>query len=941
LRVAGNGAQPSGTHWALFPIPNKAEAMSGSNARVPADGAAAGTAIAAFRLGIAPRLVFAFLAVTALAIAANLIAEHGSSIIETTRLRTIEKVWNTQTVVARPAPRQRAAGLDAGGVLARLDETERAARARIEANSALTSADLDNDQKELQRLAALLWHPVEGATGAERSSRPPALFATYQNDIGAAVHLADQRRERIEGYRAVLDSLGTRVKGAVDQSFKIFGRVLARESLIDLSRALEDTRAEASALGTSASDDGATLAALAASESRFKSTLERSESALKRSQGEWWVADLRAGVVGLASGRDALASTVDGLAGALARLSADRDELAARARQRAATAVERPAPTPAATAPVELPPRLVTQTELPESAPIERRVIPVPPSAEDVRARHWVQWVTVAVLLSMLAMSVSTIVSIVRPVRRMIEATRRLSSGVSVQVPRGGIKELDELAAAFNAMAEQVAASRDVTRAHHQKLEERVQERTRALKHLAEHDALTQLPNRRRLFARLKDALAESVVSGGRVGIYFLDLDNFKNVNDSLGHGFGDRVLQSVAQRLQEITDSYGFAARLGGDEFTIVYPGAPDSEAVIEAGHAICRAFQQPLRVGERELNMSVSVGISIYPDHEKNADALLRAADAALFRAKALGRNRLSVYSPEFVRTALSKFSIEQGLRRAIEHGEFALVYQPQVSLRTLEATSVEALLRWRTRSGKLLGPSAFLGVAEESGLIMEISTWVLRTAVAQAAEWYHGEWPAVRVAINVSPRQLGGPEFVDELGILLAEHRLPPESIELELTENVLQTGAATIDVLRRLRTSGIAIALDDFGAGYSSLSSLELLPLSRVKLDRSLIAGIDTSAGSRAIASAIMGLCENLSLEVTAEGIERPEQLALLGRERGVHAQGFLLAHPCADEQLLAVLAALPSHMRTLLGSEEPTAEAELASTPANVVRFGPR
>jgi diguanylate cyclase (GGDEF)-like protein len=500
-----------------------------------------------------------------------------------------------------------------------------------------------------------------------------------------------------------------------------------------------------------------------------------------------------------------------------------------------------------------------------------------------------------------------------------VEATRRLSTGSDAFVARGGIKELDVLAVAFNDMAQQLAAARDSADANQARLEDKVLERTNALRHLAEHDPLTQLPNRRHLLARLSSALTDATNSGHRVGVYFLDLDNFKYVNDSMGHGFGDLVLQSVARRLRDISSSFGFAARLGGDEFTLVYLSASTTIAIAEVGAAICRAFHDPLLVGERQIKMSVSVGISVYPDHERNVDALLRAADAALFRAKALGRSQLSVFSADLLEAAVARFSTEQGLRRAVEHGEFELAFQAEVSLASRTPTLVEALLRWRTPAGDLLAPGEFLSVAEESGLVLDISDWVLRTAVETAAGWHFGEWPGVRIAINVSTRQLLDTQFVDRLCGLLRQHRLPPACIELELTENVLQTGPATIEVLRQLRAYGVAIALDDFGTGYSSLSSLELLPLTRVKLDRSLIASIDTSSVSLAIARAIIGLCRNLDLEVTAEGVERPEQLAILSGNRAMHVQGYLLSRPVPGDRLIAELQALPSRVRSLLGT----------------------
>ncbi len=445
----------------------------------------------------------------------------------------------------------------------------------------------------------------------------------------------------------------------------------------------------------------------------------------------------------------------------------------------------------------------------------------------------------------------------------------------------------------------------------------RLAERTRQLKELADHDPLTGLPNRRELFALLNAAIDRSLADGFQVGVFFLDIDNFKYINDSMGHAFGDRVLVSFAQRLQATTESFGFAARLGGDEFTVVFERAQTNEEIRAAGMTIVQAFQKPLTVDNRDLIVSVSVGASIYPEHEKDSEALLKAADAALFRAKVMGRSQLSVFTPELLQAAAAKFNTEQGLRRAIERGEFELLFQPEVRVETLETALVEALIRWRMPDGSLATPDQFLAVAEESGLIMEISDWVLQSAIETAAHWHHGAWPEVRVAINVTPRQLVDVGFVGRLRDLLRTHRLPPRCIEIELTESVLQTGAPTIDALKRLRAHGVAIALDDFGAGYSSFASLEQLPLTRVKMDRSLIAGIDNSPRSAAIAQAIVAMCQGLGLDITAEGIERPEQFAMLLEHRGMFLQGYLLARPTSRDELIPSMAQVAERARELV------------------------
>ena len=319
------------------------------------------------------------------------------------------------------------------------------------------------------------------------------------------------------------------------------------------------------------------------------------------------------------------------------------------------------------------------------------------------------------------------------------------------------------------------------------------------------------------------------------------------------------------------------------------------------------------------RDLVVSISAGASVFPEHAQNVEALLRAADAALYEAKALGRSQLALFTPALLEAATERFHTEQGLRRALDRGEFELVFQPEINLQTCEVELVEALLRWRRPDGRLASPGEFLSVAEASGLILQINDWVLHRVVETAARWHHGHWPNVRIAMNVSSRQLFDNSFVEQVVELLEQHKLPSRCIEIELTENVLQTGSATIASLRRLRAHGIAIALDDFGTGFSSLASLEQLPLTRIKLDRSLIASIDTNARSASIAKAIIQLCQGLGLQITAEGIERLEQLAPLVGHPALFAQGFLLARPQSIDDLLPVIAKLPALTKSLIRS----------------------
>ncbi|NJO13226.1 MAG: EAL domain-containing protein, partial [Gammaproteobacteria bacterium] len=343
-----------------------------------------------------------------------------------------------------------------------------------------------------------------------------------------------------------------------------------------------------------------------------------------------------------------------------------------------------------------------------------------------------------------------------------------------------------------------------------------------------------------------------------------LDLDNFKTINDSLGHEFGDRVLREIGDRLRTVLGVGDFVARLGGDEFTLVLENVASSEEVERRAALLVSEFQRPLDIGSREVLIGVSIGAAVYPEHANDSASLLRAADTALFRAKELGRNRVSVYSPELLVAASHRFQTEQALRRAIDTGDLELFYQPQVSLTTSETSSMEALLRWRQMPERFVPAAEFLGIAEQSGLIMDLNRWVMSQASETVGYWRRNGWPKARIAINVSSQQFLAGDFVVNIERLLRKHNIPADCLELELTEHALQTGAITVDTLRSLRLLGVAVALDDFGTGFSSLTSLEQLPISRVKLDRSLVADVDENPRAAAIAHSIIGLCRSLGL-----------------------------------------------------------------------------
>ena len=533
-----------------------------------------------------------------------------------------------------------------------------------------------------------------------------------------------------------------------------------------------------------------------------------------------------------------------------------------------------------------------------------------------------------------LLVSVLLFISISLPVRRLTAATRQLARGnLEARARGGGPAELDVLAESFNTMADQISNAEAALRAHQAELERHVAERTRQLHHLAHHDPLTQLPNRRQLSAHLGGALQRASATGQRLALLFLDVDNFKSINDTLGHSFGDRVLQGIAERLRQTVGDNGLLARLGGDEFTMLIEDVKSIEHVETKSAEIVAAFQQPLNIDGRVLATSASVGAALFPDHADTAEGLLRAADVALFSAKELGRNRFALYRPALYDAAAQRFRLEQSLRRAVEAGDLLLMFQPQVALHTYEVIGLEALLRWRKSDGRIATATEFIHIAEKTGLIHELTDWVLRSATSTAAAWRAQGWHRACVAINVSPPQFFESDFVEHIVKALEVTGLPASALELELTETVFQTGANTIESLRRLREMGVSIALDDFGIGYSSLTSLEQLPITRVKLDRLLVEGIDTNPRSAAIVRSIVALCHGLGLQVVAEGVERPTQLEFLSHCGPIGVQGYLLGYPVEADKAAEEAQAASGRARSVIeaAAKNPDADAQGSSS----------
>ena len=879
---------------------------------------------------ISARLLVAFAGVAVLAAAANLIVEQGVSmvappppvIVAQPPAPRVEPVAPA-AVIAEEAPPIILTSDELARAVERFDQSVYAA---VESDAVEVQARYHQSGKDIEREAAAY---IARAQEIANRNLNPLRSVVKQHKAAATrwIELSQQRRKLLRDYAETLGHMNSRVSGSLDGAFKILGRVVARQSLVQLNTnlgALRDSFAAATRAGSTSVE---AFNALTTAEASFADTLRMNEKSLLRAEGNDWFAAMETDVGVLAAVRASLgesqselSTTANSFVEQTAKLQTMTPKIIT-VKAQPATPAEKAAPRQATEQP---PVTAAPDAELTETAPTAAPLAePVAQTERRAMNRAAVAWISIAVLVLLLLISVATVRSVVNPVRRLIEASRKIATGeAAARVPRGGIKELDTLAVAFNNMADQLAvAQATASEAQHQ-LEEKVAERTRQLQELAELDPLTGMPNRRHLFTLLNASIEQATRQHSRLGVLFLDVDNFKNINDSVGHTFGDNVLRGIAQRLQEASASLGFAARLGGDEFTIVCNNAASVDDVYAAGEKIIQAFQLPIDVDGRDLIVGVSVGASVFPDHEVTADALLVAADAALFNAKALGRSRVSMFTPELLAGASTKFRIEQDLRRAIERNEFELFFQPEVGIEDLQTHLVEALIRWRLPDGRYVSPGEFLGVAEESGLIMEISDWVLRSAIQAAAGWYRGGWPQARVAVNVSPRQLLDYRFVDRVQQLLTEFDLPPRCIEIELTESVLQTGPSTIEQLHRLRGLGIAIALDDFGTGYSSLASLEQLPLNRVKLDRSLIESIDSNARSRSIVRAITELCHGLGLQLTAEGIERPEQFERLLGCRNLAVQGYLLSRPVPMAQVFTAMAAASQRAQELVLLSKP-------------------
>ena len=420
---------------------------------------------------------------------------------------------------------------------------------------------------------------------------------------------------------------------------------------------------------------------------------------------------------------------------------------------------------------------------------------------------------------------------------------------------------------------------------------------------MAYYDALTGLPNRTLLQDRLAKALAGARRKKNKVAILFLDLDLFKNINDSLGHSAGDRLLQEVAERLKTWGRDQDSIARVGGDEFVLVLNDIKDMPDAAVAAERLMDAMTAEFVVQGRSLNIGCSLGISIFPEHGADGETLIKNADAAMYNAKHIGRNNFQFFTNDMNAQVMERLTLENSLRLAIARKELSLVYQPQLDMASGRITGLEALLRWQHSELGLVPPDKFIRIAENSGLIAPIGEWVLRTACTQARKWQDEGIPAVTVAVNVSAVQFRQENFCEFISKVLQETGLAARYLELELTESLLLSSAdLTLSVLRKLKATGIMLSIDDFGTGYSSFGYLRQFQVNKLKIDRSFIRDVAVKPDDAAITAAIIGLAKNLNLKVIAEGVENEAQMSFLRGHQCDEVQGYYVSKPLAVDKV---------------------------------------
>lgn len=535
------------------------------------------------------------------------------------------------------------------------------------------------------------------------------------------------------------------------------------------------------------------------------------------------------------------------------------------------------------------------------------------------RAASFSRWTAIAMvaMATILGAVVARIVSqrIAGAVTQLIAFSQRVASGdFSARAEQGRADELGILAGAMNRMAESIENS-------HVLLESSAD----TLKHQATHDALTGLPNRGLLGDRLQQAVSYADRYGRLVTVVFIGLDGFKLINDSLGHKAGDELLKIMAERMRHRARSVDTVVRLGGDEFAIVLFDQPgDGVAIIPTLQGLLEAIAQPVQIGGQKVEITGSLGLATFPADGTDADTLLMNADAAMHRAKESGRNNYQFYASEMNGKVRDKLAMHDGLRNAIARGEFHLVYQPQVEMGSGHVVGVEALIRWQHPERGLISPAQFVPLAEETGLIVPIGEWALRTACFQNKAWQDAGLPAFSVSVNVSARQFRERTLVERVARALEESGLDARFLELELTESlIMQDLERGLVSMQALQAMGVQLSIDDFGTGYSSLSALKRFPIARLKIDQAFVRDIPDDEEDKAIVKAIISLGHELNLKVIAEGVETEQQLEFLRANGCDEMQGYHFSCPVSPTELEALFEVRP-------GSAKPTGKARAAS-----------
>lgn len=500
------------------------------------------------------------------------------------------------------------------------------------------------------------------------------------------------------------------------------------------------------------------------------------------------------------------------------------------------------------------------------------------------------------------------------------EGAKRREEGAS---QREEAADLREKVTELNAKAKDVRSSRTeaelreanenlvVATVRAQTMTDAAEQTAAQMTHMAEHDILTGLPNRMLLTDRLTQAISLAHRHGKKVALMYLDLDHFKNINDSLGHEVGDQLLRSAAKRLQACVRLSDTVSRQGGDEFVILLAEVENVQDVVLIAEKLMATMAEPHIIGDHRLHISVSIGISLYPDDGKDVEAVVRNADTAMYHAKKSGRNTYQIFTPDINVRTIERQTIEQELQQALDQGRFVLHYQPKVNLETGAITGAEALLRWQQSDHHLVSPAQFMSIAEDCGLIRQIGKWVLREACRQTQAWLRAGLGLGRIAVNVSAKEFLGKDFLDEVRTILDDTGLEPNLLEIEVTESgLMHDMQQTTATLYALNDIGVQIAIDDFGTGYFSLSNLWNFPIDTLKIDQSFVQNVDGDSGG-AIVSAIIAMGVNFKQRVVAEGIETRQQLGFLQSKHCAEGQGYYFGQPLCAEEFATLLLATES------------------------------